>query len=158
MGVIRSFGLPVVVALNRFPTDTEEELRLAKQGSEEAGAAAAVESSPFTEGGAGCTDLAEALMAATRGVPEEGVAEIDYAYDLSDSLEDKVLAVAGGCITPETCLGARAPAGSCGGSGSWGGTGCRYAWRRRTYRSATDRSGRGGRRTTRLRCATYGLQ
>ena len=56
--------------------------------------AAAVESSPFTEGGAGCTDLAEALMAATRGVPEEGVAEIDYAYDLSDSLEDKVLAVA----------------------------------------------------------------
>ena len=67
---------------------------MAKQGSEEAGAAAAVESSPFTEGGAGCTDLAEALMAATRGVPEEGVAEIDYAYELSDSLEDKVLAVA----------------------------------------------------------------
>ena len=94
VGVIRSFGLPVVVALNRFPTDTAEELRLAKQGSEEAGAAAAVESSPFTEGGAGCTELAEALMAATRGVPEEGVAEIDYAYDLSDSLEDKVLAVA----------------------------------------------------------------
>ena len=94
VGVIRSFGLPVVVALNRFPTDTEEELRVAKQGSEEAGAAAAVESSPFTEGGAGCTDLAEALIAATRGVPDGGVAEIDYAYELSDSLEDKVLALA----------------------------------------------------------------
>ena len=92
--VIRSFGLPVVVAVNRFPTDTEEELRLAKQGSEEAGAAAAVESNPFAEGGAGCTELAEALMAATRGVPEEGVTEIDYAYELSDSLEEKVLALA----------------------------------------------------------------
>ena len=33
-------------------------------------------------------------MAATRGVPDDGVAEIDYAYDLSDSLEDKVLALA----------------------------------------------------------------
>ena len=32
VGVIRSFGLPVVVALNRFPGDTGEELRLAKQG------------------------------------------------------------------------------------------------------------------------------
>ena len=33
-------------------------------------------------------------MAATRGAPEDGVAEIDYAYELSDSLEDKVLALA----------------------------------------------------------------
>ena len=94
IAVIRSFGLPVVVALNRFPTDTPEELGIAKRGSEEAGAAAAVESSPFTQGGAGCTDLAEALIGATQGLPREGVTEIDYAYELSDSLEDKVLALA----------------------------------------------------------------
>ncbi len=93
VGVIRSFGLPVVVALNLFPTDTEEELRLARQGSEEAGATA-VECDPFTGGGAGCTDLAEVLMAATRDVPDDGVAKIDYAYELSDSPEDKVLALA----------------------------------------------------------------
>ncbi len=93
VGVIRSFGLPVVVALNLFPTDTAEELRLAKLGSEEAGATA-VECDPFTGGGAGCTDLAQALMAAAQDVPEGGVAEIDYAYELSDSLEDKVLALA----------------------------------------------------------------
>ena len=93
VGVIQSFGLPVVVALNLFPTDTAEELRLVRQGSEEAGATA-VECAPFTEGGAGCTDLAQALMAAVQNVPEGGVAEIDYAYELSDSLEDKVLALA----------------------------------------------------------------
>ena len=93
IGVIRSFGLPAVVALNLFPTDTEEELRLAQQASEEAGASA-VECAPFTRGGDGCTDLAGALMAATRDVPEDGVANINYAYELSDSPEDKVLALA----------------------------------------------------------------
>ena len=90
IGVIQSFGLPVVVAINRFPTDTPEELLIAKNGSEAAGAAAAVESSPFTDGGAGCTDLAEALISATG----DDVPDIDYAYDLSDSVEDKVLALA----------------------------------------------------------------
>ena len=93
VGVIRSFGLPVVVALNLFPTDTKQELHLARQGSEEAGATA-VECAPFTQGGAGCTDLAEALIAATREVPEDGVSEINYAYELADSPEDKVLALA----------------------------------------------------------------
>ncbi len=90
IGVIRSFGLPVVVALNRFPTDTPEELAIAKKGSEDAGAAAAVEASPFTEGGAGSTDLAEALLAAT---PDDAP-QIDYAYEMSDSLQDKVLGLA----------------------------------------------------------------
>ena len=94
IGVIRSFGLPVVVALNRFPTDTPEELRIAEQGSERAGAAATVESSPYTEGGSGCRDLAEALIAATDDSARTGDPVIDYAYELSDSLEDKVLALA----------------------------------------------------------------
>ena len=93
IGVIRSFGLPVVVALNLFPTDTEEELRLAKQGSEETGATA-VECDPFTGGGAGCVNLAAALMATVQNVPEAGVTDINYAYELSDSPEDKVLALA----------------------------------------------------------------
>ena len=91
IGVIRSFGLPVVVALNRFPTDTAEELRIAKQGSEEAGAAAAVESTAFADGGAGAAELAEALIGAAIGA---GAPEPNYAYALSDSLEDKVLALA----------------------------------------------------------------
>ena len=94
IGVIRSFGLPVVVALNRFPADTAEELRIAKQGSEEAGASAAVESTAFAEGGAGATDLAQALIDATAAAPPGAAPEPNYAYALSDSLEDKVLALA----------------------------------------------------------------
>ena len=94
IGVIRSFGLPVVVALNRFPTDTAEELRIAKQGSEEAGAAAAVESTAFADGGAGATELAEALIDATAAADPGTAPKPNYAYALSDSLEDKVLAIA----------------------------------------------------------------
>ncbi|MDE2764891.1 MAG: formate--tetrahydrofolate ligase [Chloroflexota bacterium] len=94
IGVIRSFGLPVVVALNRFPADTAEELRIAKQGSEEAGAAAAVESTAFADGGAGATDLARALIDAASASELGAAPEPDYAYALSDSVEDKVLAVA----------------------------------------------------------------
>ncbi|MCE2469452.1 MAG: formate--tetrahydrofolate ligase [Dehalococcoidia bacterium] len=94
IGVIRSFGLPVVVALNRFPADTAEELRIAKQGSEEAGAAAAVESTAFADGGAGATELAEALIDATAAADPCAAPEPNYAYALSDSLEDKVLAIA----------------------------------------------------------------
>ena len=94
IGVVRSFGLAAVVALNRFPTDTLEELRAARRGSEEAGAAAAVESSPFTDGGAGTADLAQALMAATNGSFDEGGPTVDYLYEPSDSVEDKVMALA----------------------------------------------------------------
>ena len=87
VGVIRSFGLPVVVALNRFPSDTPEELEIARRGGERAGAAATVDASPFTGGGEGCTDLASAVIEATAG---EGPSDIDYAYELSDPLEEKV--------------------------------------------------------------------
>ncbi len=90
VGVIRSFGLPVVVALNRFPSDTAEELEIARRGGERAGAAATVDASPFTDGGAGCTDLAAALIEATGGGAPPEAPEIDYAYDLSDPLQEKV--------------------------------------------------------------------
>ena len=94
IGVVRSFGLPAIVALNRFPTDTPEELRAAERGSKEAGAVTAVESSPFTDGGAGAVDLAQVLMTATDGSLDEDGPAVDYLYELSDSVEDKVTALA----------------------------------------------------------------
>ncbi len=94
IGVIRSFGLPAVVAINRFPTDAAEELRIVKQGCEEAGAAAAVESIAFADGGAGATQLAEALIDAASASEPGAAPEPNYAYALSDSLEDKALALA----------------------------------------------------------------
>ena len=90
IGMIKSFNLPVVVALNHFPTDTAEETAILRQGSEEAGAFAAVESKVFAEGGAGGMDLAEAVIAATEA---EDHPEIDYAYAIDDTLRDKVVAL-----------------------------------------------------------------
>ena len=90
IGAIRSFGLPVVVALNRFPSDTEGELAIVKQGCEEAGSFAAVDTRVFTEGGAGGVDLAEAVIEATAGDDPE----ITYMYPVDASIRDKVLALA----------------------------------------------------------------
>ena len=90
IGMIRSFGLPVVVAINRFPADTAEELAAVKECAEGAGAAAAVESRGFAEGGAGCVELAEAVVAATDGDRPE----ITYAYPTDSSVQDKVKALA----------------------------------------------------------------
>ena len=90
IGMIKSFNLPVVVALNHFPTDTAEETAILKQGSEEAGAFAAVESKVFAEGGAGGMDLAEAVIAATEA---DDHPEIDYAYAIDDTLREKVVAL-----------------------------------------------------------------
>ena len=90
IGVVRAMGLPVVVAVNHFPTDTQAEMDIVKSGCEEAGAFAAVESRVFADGGAGGIELAEALIQATEG-PDP---EISYFYPEDASIQDKVLALA----------------------------------------------------------------
>ncbi|MCL0028927.1 formate--tetrahydrofolate ligase [Dehalococcoidia bacterium] len=90
VGVVKSFGIPVVVALNHFPTDTPGETAIVKRGAEEAGALAAVESHLFAEGGAGGVDLAEALIEATEGDRPK----IHYAYEVESPMLDKVDALA----------------------------------------------------------------
>ncbi len=90
IGVVKALGLPVVVAINHFPTDTNAEMAIVKQGSEESGAFAAVESRVFAEGGAGAIELAEAVIKATEGLSPE----IKYLYPVEASIQDKVLALA----------------------------------------------------------------
>ena len=64
LGILSSFGLPTVVALNRFPDDTAAELALATSVAEEAGAARAVVTDAYERGGRGSLELAEAVVAA----------------------------------------------------------------------------------------------
>ena len=90
LGVVTSMGLPVVVAVNRFPSDTEGELAAVKELAEAAGAHSAVEIRGFAEGGAGGVELAEAVMDATRGDRPT----IEYFYSPEDSIRDKTLALA----------------------------------------------------------------
>ena len=88
--VIKSFNLPVVVAVNSFPSDVAEETELVKSMSLAAGAEHAVISKVFEDGGEGGIDLAEAVVKAAANSPES----ISYMYELSDSLEDKISALA----------------------------------------------------------------
>jgi formate--tetrahydrofolate ligase len=61
---VRTFGIPVVVAINRFPTDTEAEIAFVAERALAAGASAAHVSTLFADGGKGGEDLAHALVKA----------------------------------------------------------------------------------------------
>jgi len=61
---VRAFGIPVVVAVNAFPTDTAAEHEAIQAVALAAGARAAVVTTHFTDGGAGAATLAEAVWAA----------------------------------------------------------------------------------------------
>ena len=89
INIIKGFGLPVVVAINRFGQDTKEELNAVAKIAQDAGACDAVESTGFADGGQGMTDLANAVIKAT-----EADSKIEYAYDLDASVEEKVLSLA----------------------------------------------------------------
>jgi formate--tetrahydrofolate ligase len=65
LGIIREFGLNAVVAINRFPDDTDAEVELAREIALENGAFAAEPNEAVTKGGAGAAALAEAVVAAT---------------------------------------------------------------------------------------------
>lgn len=58
------FGVPVVVAINRFKYDTDAEVKLVQRMAESAGAYAAIPSNHWTEGGAGAVQLGEAVISA----------------------------------------------------------------------------------------------
>ena len=62
--IVRIFGVPAVVAINSFPTDTPAEVEAIREVALAAGASAAVVATHFADGGAGATDLAEAVWTA----------------------------------------------------------------------------------------------
>ncbi|KAL9895604.1 C-1-tetrahydrofolate synthase, cytoplasmic-like [Glossina fuscipes fuscipes] len=59
-----NFGMPVVVAINRFSSDTNAEHEMIRKASLNAGAVDAVICTHWSEGGAGCLDLANAVIKA----------------------------------------------------------------------------------------------
>ena len=89
IGIVRSFGLPCVVAINRFGTDSPEELAAVKKIAIDAGAISAVECDGYAQGGAGGEDLAQAVIDAS-----QDTTTITYAYPTNAAAEDKVLALA----------------------------------------------------------------
>ena len=85
LDIIRQFGLPVVVAVNRFPTDTEAELDEVCRIARDSGATAVAVSDAFVRGGEGAEDLAQAVIAACREP-----AAFRFLYPLEASPEEKI--------------------------------------------------------------------
>ena len=86
---VRKYGLPVVVAINRFPTDTDEELETVRIFCESIGVDCEL-SEVVARGGDGGIELAKTvkrLVDETPGAPS-------YLYDLEDNLKTKIEAVA----------------------------------------------------------------
>jgi formate--tetrahydrofolate ligase len=88
IGIVNQFGLQAVVAVNKFPTDTPEELELVRSLALERGAFGAEISTAFEDGGAGATALAEVVVEAA-----EQPSSFDFAYPLDAPIEDKILAI-----------------------------------------------------------------
>lgn len=81
----RLFGVPVVVAVNRFKYDTPAEIELVRSKAIEAGAHDAVESSHWAHGGAGAVDLGRAVMSAC-----EQPARFRFLYPLEMPIKGKI--------------------------------------------------------------------
>jgi formate--tetrahydrofolate ligase len=89
LDIVREFGLNAVVAVNRFPGDTDDEIELVRRIGLEHGAYAAEVNDGFTQGGAGAAAVAEAVVAAA-----EEPSAFDYLYPLDWPIEDKIEAIA----------------------------------------------------------------
>jgi methylenetetrahydrofolate dehydrogenase (NADP+)/methenyltetrahydrofolate cyclohydrolase/formyltetrahydrofolate synthetase/formate--tetrahydrofolate ligase len=85
----RKFGIPVVVAVNTFQTDTSAEVELVKRMAMENGAFASVAADPWGGGGRGCVDLAEAVVEAC-----EQESRFEFLYPLNQSIEEKINTIA----------------------------------------------------------------
>lgn len=86
---IRKFGLPVVVAINAFPTDTAEEMAFIEQHCREMGVRVAL-SEVFAKGGEGGKALAQQVL----DVLAEGQSDYHPIYELDQPLTDKIRAIA----------------------------------------------------------------
>jgi formate--tetrahydrofolate ligase len=88
LGIVREFGLKAVVAVNRFPTDADEELEAVRKLAVEYGAHAAELNEAFERGGEGAAGLAEAIVDAA-----EQPNEFDFIYRGDAPITEKIEAI-----------------------------------------------------------------
>lgn len=86
--ITQVFKLPAVVAINRFPTDTEAEIRLVREKCEELGVNVAL-SEVWAKGGAGGEELAEEVVRLC-----DTESHMEFAYDTECSIKEKIEAIA----------------------------------------------------------------
>lgn len=87
---IQSFGLPVVVAINKFITDTDSEIEALRDHCNAIDGVKIALCEGWEHGGDGCTDLAQEVVDAV----ESFNGTFKPMYELSDSIEEKIIKVA----------------------------------------------------------------
>ena len=87
---VTMFGIPAIVAINSFPTDTAAEVAAIQEVALAAGARAAVVTTNFAEGGKGAAALAEAVWEAT----QDGTAQFKLLYPDEMPLAEKIETIA----------------------------------------------------------------
>ena len=87
---MQNFGIPVLVASNRFLTDTEEELAIVEEACKATGAEFAP-AEIFAKGGEGGIDLANKALSI---LDQNKLKNPVYSYELTDSVEEKITKVA----------------------------------------------------------------
>ncbi len=87
--IAKTFGVPVVVAVNAFSDDTDAELNLVRDAAVRAGAEDAVKSAHWAEGGEGAVDLARAVVAAC-----EKPSDFHFLYPLDMPIKEKIETIA----------------------------------------------------------------
>ena len=87
---LKKFGQTVLVCFNRFASDTDEEIAMVMQHCEDLGVRCVINNA-YAEGGAGAAELARAAVELIETEPSK---PINFAYDLEDSLKDKITKVA----------------------------------------------------------------
>ncbi len=87
--IAKRFGVPVVVAVNRFATDTKNEVSLLEKVAIDGGAEAAVMTDHWAQGGAGSIALAEAVVEAC-----EQPKNFEFLYPLDIPIRDKIEVIA----------------------------------------------------------------
>lgn len=85
MRIVAMYGLPVVVAINRFPGDSPEEIGVVREVAMAAGASGVEEAKGFAEGGDGMTELAEAVVKAANQP-----SDVKLLYEDDEPFFDKV--------------------------------------------------------------------
>lgn len=85
----KKFGVPVVVALNKFVKDTQNEIDLVLRIAKENGAFDAVTGENWEKGGAGGVELGKAVIEASKQK-----SQFKFLYDLTLPIEDKIRAIA----------------------------------------------------------------
>lgn len=85
---VRQFGVPVVVAINKFETDTDAEIEVIRKAAKEAGAFDALATNHWEKGGEGAIDLAKAVVKVT-----EQPSDFKYLYNVEDTVEEKLTTI-----------------------------------------------------------------